>query len=243
MLPLMLSCYMVQQEHSTHSISKCINPACCEMLCPDVTTTEWTLQGWKQDIQQHTRKPKGSSSKALLANSNAMRHSALSIAILLLIVLFCPSYRYCESDCWIQLPHMQDNRDKRVELLQQYAFKFFPSTKYLNYALQVETYTLQKAANLVMNVDGCIGTLFLDLLHSSSLFTEVSCCNWTVALLPAVCSWKFRLMLPSVLFTKAVSCLTAVHSAATPFYQKLLAWPVINDLLITITASFSDRLN
>ncbi|KAL0029399.1 hypothetical protein WJX77_004789 [Trebouxia sp. C0004] len=66
----------------------------------------------------------------------------------------------------------KDNRDKRVELLQKYAFKFFPSTKYLNYALQVETYTLQKAANLVLNVDGCIGTLFLDLLHSSSLFTE-----------------------------------------------------------------------
>lgn len=66
----------------------------------------------------------------------------------------------------------KDNRDKRVELLQKYAFKFFPSTKYLNYAVQVETYTLQKAANLVLNVDGCIGTLFLDLLHSSSLFTE-----------------------------------------------------------------------
>ena len=68
---------------------------------------------------------------------------------------------------------LQDNRDKRVELLQKYAFKYFPSTKYLNYAVQVETYTLQKAANLVLNVDGCIGTLFLDLLHSSSLFTEV----------------------------------------------------------------------
>ncbi|DBA82560.1 TPA: ATP-citrate synthase beta chain protein 1 [Trebouxia sp. C0005] len=66
----------------------------------------------------------------------------------------------------------KDNRDKRVELLQKYAFKFFPSTKYLNYAVQVETYTLQKAANLVLNVDGCIGTLFLDLLHSSSFFTE-----------------------------------------------------------------------
>lgn len=66
----------------------------------------------------------------------------------------------------------KDNRDKRVELLHKYASKFFPSTKYLDYALRVETYTLQKAANLVMNVDGCIGTLFLDLLHSSSLFTE-----------------------------------------------------------------------
>ena len=39
---------------------------------------------------------------------------------------------------------------------------------------RVEAYTLQKAANLVMNVDGCIGALFLDLLHSSSMFTEVS---------------------------------------------------------------------
>lgn len=67
----------------------------------------------------------------------------------------------------------QDNRDKRVELLQKYAAKFFPSTKYLDYAVRVESYTLQKAANLVMNVDGCIGTLFLDLLHSSSQFTEV----------------------------------------------------------------------
>ena len=68
---------------------------------------------------------------------------------------------------------VQDNRDARVLLLQKYAARFFPSTKYLDYAVQVEEYTLQKAANLVLNVDGCIGTLFLDLLHSSSQFTEV----------------------------------------------------------------------
>lgn len=66
----------------------------------------------------------------------------------------------------------KDNRDKRVELLQNYARRFFPSTKYLDYALTVEQYTLQKAANLVMNVDGCIGALFLDLLYSSSMFTQ-----------------------------------------------------------------------
>lgn len=69
---------------------------------------------------------------------------------------------------------VQDNRDKRVELLQKYAARFFPSTKYLDYAVRVEQYTLQKAANLVLNVDGCIGALFLDLLHSSSMFTAVS---------------------------------------------------------------------
>lgn len=66
----------------------------------------------------------------------------------------------------------KDNRDKRVELLQAYARKFFPSTKYLDYAVAVEEYTLQKAANLVLNVDGCIGAVFLDLLASSGCFTE-----------------------------------------------------------------------
>lgn len=40
-----------------------------------------------------------------------------------------------------------------MELLQRYARKFFPATKYLDYALRVEAYTLTKAANLVMNVD------------------------------------------------------------------------------------------
>lgn len=31
---------------------------------------------------------------------------------------------------------------------------------------------MQKAANLVLNVDGCIGALFLDLLGSVGLFTK-----------------------------------------------------------------------
>ena len=64
------------------------------------------------------------------------------------------------------------NRDKRVELLQMYARKHFPSTKYLDYAVSVEEYTLQKSAHLVLNVDGCIGALFLDLLNSTALFTS-----------------------------------------------------------------------
>jgi len=66
----------------------------------------------------------------------------------------------------------KDNRDKRVELLQDYARKFFPSIRYLNYAVSVEEYTLQKSSNLVLNVDGCIGALFLDLLASSGAFTK-----------------------------------------------------------------------
>jgi ATP citrate (pro-S)-lyase len=42
----------------------------------------------------------------------------------------------------------------------------------MEYAVTVETYTLTKGANLVLNVDGCIGALFLDLLESSGHFTQ-----------------------------------------------------------------------
>lgn len=66
----------------------------------------------------------------------------------------------------------KDNRDARVELLQRYARKFFPGHKHLDYALKVEEYTLNKAANLVLNVDGCIAALFLDLLASSGSFSQ-----------------------------------------------------------------------
>jgi len=57
-----------------------------------------------------------------------------------------------------------ENRDKRVELLSEYAKAHFPSTKYLEYAKEVEAYTLQKANNLVLNIDGAIGSLFVDML-------------------------------------------------------------------------------
>jgi ATP citrate (pro-S)-lyase len=42
--------------------------------------------------------------------------------------------------------------------MKKYAQENFPSLTYLNYALAVEKYTLTKAPNLVLNVDGCIGT-------------------------------------------------------------------------------------
>lgn len=44
-------------------------------------------------------------------------------------------------------------------MLESYLFvvvQFFPGHKHLDYALRVEEYTLGKAANLVLNVDGCI---------------------------------------------------------------------------------------
>jgi len=60
----------------------------------------------------------------------------------------------------------RDNPDQRVVLLKDYATEHFPFKKYLSYALQVEHYTLQKSINLILNVDGAIACLFLDLLHS-----------------------------------------------------------------------------
>eukprot|EP00894_Picocystis_sp_ML_P002377 jgi/Pico_ML_1/52894/g3534.t1 len=66
----------------------------------------------------------------------------------------------------------KDNPDKRVELLISYAHKNFPTTKYLDYALRVEDYTLTKSSNLILNVDGAIGALFVDLLHGCGMFTE-----------------------------------------------------------------------
>jgi ATP citrate (pro-S)-lyase len=62
------------------------------------------------------------------------------------------------------------NPDKRVELLKKYAKENFPKTKYLDYALEVEKETLKKADNLILNVDGCIGILFLDLMECSEVF-------------------------------------------------------------------------
>lgn len=64
-----------------------------------------------------------------------------------------------------------NNLDKRVILMKNYADKNFPKTRHLNFALEVEKCTLQKASNLVLNVDGCIGALFLDLMESCAAFS------------------------------------------------------------------------
>ncbi|MBU0527193.1 ATP citrate synthase [Candidatus Micrarchaeota archaeon] len=64
------------------------------------------------------------------------------------------------------------NPDKRVELLKDYAKKNFPETKYLDFALSVEAETLKKANNLILNVDGCIGILFLDMMSSCECFSK-----------------------------------------------------------------------
>lgn len=58
------------------------------------------------------------------------------------------------------------NPDMRVKLLKDYVLSNFPKHPYLDYALEVEKLTTAKRNNLILNVDGCIGICFLDLLEN-----------------------------------------------------------------------------
>lgn len=64
------------------------------------------------------------------------------------------------------------NPDQRVTLMKEYAQKNFPKTEVLDYALEVEKITTSKRNNLILNVDGCIGILFVDMMKSSGEFTD-----------------------------------------------------------------------
>lgn len=65
------------------------------------------------------------------------------------------------------------NPDMRVTQLKASVKESFPSTKLLDYALEVEALTTQKKGTLILNVDGCIGITFVDLLWSMpDLFTK-----------------------------------------------------------------------
>jgi ATP-citrate lyase alpha-subunit len=55
------------------------------------------------------------------------------------------------------------NPDKRVEGLKKFAAEFFPATPLLDYALEVEQLTTSKKDNLILNVDGTIGILMVDM--------------------------------------------------------------------------------
>ena len=55
------------------------------------------------------------------------------------------------------------NPDKRVEGLKKFAKEHFPSTPLLEYALEVEQLTTSKKDNLILNVDGTIGILMVDM--------------------------------------------------------------------------------
>jgi succinyl-CoA synthetase alpha subunit len=58
------------------------------------------------------------------------------------------------------------NPDMRVVLLKEFVLKNFPKHPHLDYALEVEKVTTSKRNNLILNVDGCIGITFLDLLEN-----------------------------------------------------------------------------
>ena len=55
------------------------------------------------------------------------------------------------------------NPDKRVEGLKKFAKEYFPATPLLEYALEVEQLTTSKKDNLILNVDGTIGILMVDM--------------------------------------------------------------------------------
>ena len=78
------------------------------------------------------------------------------------------------------------NPDARVESLKKFAFKHFASTELLKYGLEVEKITTAKKETLILNVDGCIGVGFVDMMMSESeLFSkkeineiiEIGCLN------------------------------------------------------------------
>ena len=64
------------------------------------------------------------------------------------------------------------NPDMRVTIIKQFAKDNFPSTPVLDYALKVELITTSKKDNLILNVDGALGTLFVDLLRHSGAFSR-----------------------------------------------------------------------
>lgn len=64
------------------------------------------------------------------------------------------------------------NPDRRVILLKVYAKKFFKETLLLDYVLEVEKITTSKKENLILNVDGTIAALFIDMMRSCGVFNK-----------------------------------------------------------------------
>ena len=62
--------------------------------------------------------------------------------------------------------HSVDNPDERCEIMMNFAKEHFPKHPLLDYALAVQDVTTMKKNTLILNVDGTIGVLFVDLLKS-----------------------------------------------------------------------------
>jgi ATP-citrate lyase alpha-subunit len=65
-----------------------------------------------------------------------------------------------------------ENPDGRVTLLIEYAREKFPKTPILDYAIGVQAVTTQKKSNLILNVDGTIGVLMVDMLTNVGFFSK-----------------------------------------------------------------------
>jgi len=65
-----------------------------------------------------------------------------------------------------------NNPDVRVSLLKEFIVENFPQHPVFDFALQVEKITTAKKPNLILNVDGCIGVAFVDLLRYCGCFTR-----------------------------------------------------------------------
>lgn len=64
------------------------------------------------------------------------------------------------------------NPDMRVILLEEWALENLPKHDLLDYALEVERITTSKKNSLILNVDGCIGILFVDILLSTGIYSD-----------------------------------------------------------------------
>ncbi len=68
--------------------------------------------------------------------------------------------------------HSVENPDARVEIMVNFAREHFPQTPTLDYALSVQAVTTMKKNTLILNVDGCIGVLFVDMLKNLNYTDE-----------------------------------------------------------------------
>ena len=68
--------------------------------------------------------------------------------------------------------HSIDNPDERCEIMMNFAKEHFPKHPLLDYALAVQDVTTMKKNTLILNVDGTIGVLFVDLLKSLKYTNE-----------------------------------------------------------------------
>ena len=64
------------------------------------------------------------------------------------------------------------NPDLRVKALREYAKEHFPKTDILDYASSVELETTSKKSNLILNVDGIVGVLLVDMWKALGLSNQ-----------------------------------------------------------------------